>query len=178
MGLAWLLLLISWPLLEIAVLIKAGAALGFLLTLAIVIATGVLGTAVLMRYGLDSTFKVQEAMARGEPPLAPMMDGALIATAGVLLITPGLCADAVGLLLLIPPLRAFLARQLLLRMLGISDLDGKGPRPTPEVWPDETRTGAGPGQRRASGAGPVIEGEFERLDERTVDPKRGRPDRE
>ena len=167
MSFAWLLLLIAWPLIEIAVLIKAGNFLGFWLTLAIVVVTGLLGTSVLMRQGLAATFKVQDAMLRGETPLAPMMEGALVATAGVLLITPGLCADMVGLLLLIPPLRQLLARIVLRRTLGMTEVPGgtrpdtaaqgqDGPRPRPQ------------GDRN----GPVIEGEFERLDERTVDPKR------
>ncbi|MFM9940890.1 MAG: FxsA family protein [Hyphomicrobiaceae bacterium] len=176
MSLAWLLLLIAWPLIEIAVLIKAGNALGFWWTLGIVIATGLIGTAVLMRHGLKATYKVQEAMARGETPLAPMMDGALVATAGILLITPGLCADAVGLVLMLPPLRQFLARLLLQRVFGLSEVDGRRPGPrAKEGGPQAAGPEARRGWTNGSGEGPVIEGEFERLEERTVDPKRRPP---
>jgi len=164
MTLAWLLLLVAWPLIEIAVLIKAGGVLGVWLTVAIVIVTGVLGVSVLMRNGLESTFKVQDAMNRGEAPLAPLMESAIVATAGVLLITPGLCADVVGLLLLVPPIRNLVVRGLLRWMLGMSEVDpgqaGERPR---------DRDG-----RRPRQPGPVIEGDFERLGERTVDPKRQR----
>ncbi len=177
MSLAWLLLLVAWPLVEIAVLIKAGSAFGFWITLGLVLATGAFGVSVLMRHGLKSTFKVQEAMVRGEAPLAPMLDGALVATAGILLITPGLCADAVGLVLLFPPLRRFLARVVLQRVFGLSEVSGM--RPTsgePQRGPEQPAPEARRGWTKGSGEGPVIEGEFERLEERTVDPKRRSPE--
>lgn len=168
MTLAWLLLLVAWPLVEIAVLIKAGGVLGFWLTMGIVVTTGVFGASVLMRNGLESTFKVQEAMARGDAPVAQLMESAVTATAGVLLITPGLCADVVGLLLLVPPIRHLVVRFMLRRMLGMDPAGAESP---------ERRTGEFE-RRRPSRPGPVIEGEFERIGERTVDPQRGRPDRD
>ena len=165
MSLVWPILLLAWPLIEIAVLIKAGGWLGFWPTLLIVIGSGLLGASVLMRYGLDAALKVQEAMVRGETPLLAMMDGALVALAGGLLIVPGLLADVVGLALLIPPLRGFLARRLLRSMLGMSDVDGDAREPRPSE-------GGRPRQSGFPPDGPVIEGEFERLDERPVDPPR------
>jgi UPF0716 protein FxsA len=166
MTLAWLLLLVAWPLIEIAVLIKAGGVLGVWLTVAVVIVTGMLGVSVIMRNGLDSTFKVQDAVNRGEAPVAPLMESAVVATAGILLITPGLCADVIGLLLLVPPIRHLAVRGLLRWMLGMSEVDpaqaGERPR--------------GPDGRRPRQPGPVIEGEFERLGERPVDPKQKRGD--
>jgi UPF0716 protein FxsA len=175
MSLISLLMLIAWPLIEIAVLIKTGVWLGFWWTLGIVIATAILGGAVLMQYGLSAALKVQEAMLAGEPPLASMMDGALVATAGILLITPGLCADAVGLLLLLPPLRQLIARILLQRILGLGEVRF-------ETDVRRKTRGAAPGAERANEAdtreGPVIDAEFERLDERTVDPARRPPGRD
>mgnify|MGYP000918292484 CR=1 FL=1 len=63
-------------------------------------------------------------LERGEPPIAPMLDGALVWFAGFLLITPGLVADSVGLLLLLPPLRAWCARWVTRSVFGFPD----GPR--------------------------------------------------
>ncbi len=164
MTLAWLLLLVAWPLIEIAVLIKAGGILGVWLTVAIVIVTGLLGASVIMRNGLESTFKVQDAVNRGEAPLAPLMESAIVAIAGVLLITPGLCADAVGLLLLVPQIRRLAVGGLMRWMLGLSEVEPSQPGERPR----------GPDGRRPRQPGPVIEGEFERLGERTVDPKHNR----
>ncbi len=168
MSYAWLILLLAWPLIEIAVLIKAGGWLGFWLTLGIVVGTGMMGTAVLMRYGIEQARKLQEAMGRGEPPLLAMMDGALVATAGILLIVPGLCADALGLVLLIPPVRTLLSRWLLRSMLGLSEVDIKRPKQQPAERGPQPSAPFPPD-------GPVIEGEFERIDERTLDPGRRRP---
>ena len=171
MSLVWPILLLAWPLIEIAVLIKAGGWLGFWPTLLIVIGSGMLGASVLMRYGFDAALRVQEAITRGETPLIAMMDGALVALAGGLLIVPGLIADAVGLALLIPPLRGFLARRLLRSMLGMSDVDG-------EPFEPGRGDGARPRSQGFPSDGPVIEGEFERLDERPVDPRRRSPDKD
>jgi UPF0716 protein FxsA len=164
MTLAWLLLLVAWPLIEIAVLIKAGGVLGVWLTVAVVLVTGMLGVSVIMRNGLESTFKVQDSVNRGEAPVAPLMESAVAATAGILLITPGLCADGIGLLLLVPPIRRLAVRGLLRWMLGMSEVDRADPGERPR----------GPDGRRSQQPGPVIEGEFERIGERTVDPKRQR----
>jgi UPF0716 protein FxsA len=167
MSLAWMIAFLAWPLIEIAVLIKAGGWLGFLPTLAIVVGTGILGTAVLMRYGVDQAVKVQEAMMRGDAPLLAMMDGALVALAGILLIVPGLCADTVGLVLLMPPVRALAARWLMRTVLGVSEADIRG---TPGARFDRDPRRGEPQPRD----GPIIEGEFERIDERTVPPDRQR----
>ena len=111
-----------------------------------------------------------EAMMRGEPPVGAMMDGAMTVMAGILLIMPGLITDTIGFLLLIPPVRHFLAGRLAAGMFGAGDIDV-------EVYENERgherRTAhRGPG---VENGGPVIEGDFERLDERTVDPRKGRP---
>ena len=170
MKLVALLLLLAWPLLEIGLMIKAAQALGSgWAVFAIIVGTALLGGAVLTRYGLATALKVQEAVMRGEAPLHSMLDGAIVATAGVLLMTPGLFADAVGLILLIPLVRGWIAGALLKRMLGLSVVPGDPPGARGEDRRPRPGPDAGP---RADG--PVIDGEFERLGERTIDPNRQR----
>jgi UPF0716 protein FxsA len=94
----------------------------------------------------------------GQPPVGPMLDGMLLATAGALLLAPGLITDVFAFLLLIPPVRRMVANRLLGRAQG-----GSGDRPSD---PFDRRDGAGGPGRGPTGGGPVIEGEFERLDER------------
>ncbi len=169
MRLVLLLLIVSVPLLEIGVLIKVGQSLGFWSTLAVVVGTFFAGLAVLMNQGLAAPLKMQEALLRGEPPVGPILDGAMVAFAGVLLMTPGLIADTLGLILLIPPARRLLTWFALRQMPMFSEFHvdlGPGPNPAPQ----EQRPHSSP-----PGAGPVIDGEFERLDERTLDPNRRRP---
>lgn len=169
MRIAFLLAFIALPLLEIGLLIKVGNWIGFWPTLGIVIGTALLGGAIIVQHGFRAAFDVRQAVLRGELPLNPIVDGALVVTAGTLLLTPGLAADVLGLLLLLPVVRGLVRDK-----LGWALFGGVGPasaRPGDEVGAtsrqgtDEVRGAAG-----ESGSGPVIEGEFQRLGERAIDP--------
>jgi UPF0716 protein FxsA len=102
------LLLLGWPLAEIALFVTVGARIGLWATLAIVLGTGVLGVWLIRRQGLQAGEGFRRAMAARRDPAAALAEGALGVAAGVLLILPGFLTDAVGLLLLLPPVRAAL----------------------------------------------------------------------
>src|SRR5262249_25962380 len=93
------------PLVEIAVLIKVGEAIGFWPTMLLLIAAALLGSIVIREQGLSMVGRAFEAMREGRVPLEPMLDSYVVIMAGLLLIIPGLISDAIALLLLIPPLR-------------------------------------------------------------------------
>lgn len=175
MRLAALLVLLSVPLLEIGVLVKVGQWLGLWWTLGLVLATAILGSAVIANQGFNAPFRMQEAIRRGETPIATMFDGALIWTAGFLLLTPGFIADFLGLVLLIPPARRLLARWAAKQFFGMADFDVEIRTSRTTQAGGRPRPGETAGQRdgRAAGQepedGPVIEGEFRRLEERTMD---------
>ena len=105
MRLALLLAFVAYPLLELALLIRAGQAIEFWPVLALIIGTGLLDMAILRRQGFKVIEKVSAALDEGREPVAPLADSALIFAAGSLLVSPGLIGDALGLLLLIPQLR-------------------------------------------------------------------------
>ncbi len=168
MTMVLLIILIAVPLLEIAVMIKVGQAIGFWPTFGIVIGTFVLGASILARSGLAMAFRVQEAMVKHEPPAAAMMDGALLALAGVLLATPGFVADMLGLALLIPPLRGLAARWVVHLLFGYIEMDVHVSRNGFERQ-DDVFDSPGHDRQKPDNGGPVIEGEFERLDERPID---------
>src|SRR5512144_151178 len=88
---------VALPLIELALLIKTGQVIGFWATMGIVIGTGLLGAQVVLRQSWTTVRAMQEALARGRPPVAPVLDGAFLLLAGALLITPGLISDSVGL---------------------------------------------------------------------------------
>ena len=172
-----ILLVLGVPMLELGLLIKAGQLLGFWSMLAIIIGTGVLGAAIISHEGLSAPLKAQQAMARGEPPVPEMFDSALAVAGGVLLVTPGLIADGLGLALQVPLVRRVVGRWLMRRFFNIEDVTverrpGRGPR-------GEAGRGPNPdlrrGERAPPGDGPVIEGEYQRIVERPADPKRPRP---
>jgi UPF0716 protein FxsA len=174
MRLALLALLTVLPLLEIAVLVKFGQWAGVWLTLAEVIGTAVAGVGILQRQGLTMFMRTQEAVMRGEPPVGAMLEGGMLVMAGALMIMPGLITDALGLLLLIPAVRHLLAGRMVTGMFGAGtvrvDTFEEDPRRGPRHDPPPRD-----GHRSGDDRGPVIEGDFERLDERTVDPRKTPP---
>lgn len=114
------LFLLLWPLIEIALFVTLGGALGLWLTLAIVLGTGILGVFLLQRLGLRSAERLRAEMGRMRDPLGQAGDSALLALAALLLILPGFLTDALGALLLIPPLRRLIIAQLTARMGFVS----------------------------------------------------------
>jgi UPF0716 protein FxsA len=113
-------LLIAWPLIEIALFVTVGGALGLWLTLGIVLGTGVLGVTLLRRLGLRSADRLRAEMERMRDPLGTAGDSVLLALAALLLILPGFMTDALGALLLVPPFRRLLIAQLTVRMGFVS----------------------------------------------------------
>lgn len=93
------------PLLELAVLLRLGSLIGLGPTLLLVVATGVAGAWLARREGLRSWRAVQRELAAGRFPGAELLHGVLILVAGVVLVTPGVLTDALGILLLVRPAR-------------------------------------------------------------------------
>jgi UPF0716 protein FxsA len=158
--------LIALPMAELALLIKAGQAIGVWATLGLVVGAVILGAAILAHQGTSVVRRMQQALAQGRPPVAPVLDGVFLVLAGVLLITPGFLSDALALLLLIPPARRGVARWCVKQLVARAHVQLRAGGKIGDV----------PGQPPAagSGQGPVIEGEFERLDEKATGPHRGK----
>jgi len=102
----WLLLLFIFvPLADMALLIKLGTVLHFLPTLALVIATGILGAGLARHQGLRTLAAINRELSAGRVPTSQLIEGLMILLAGAVLITPGFITDSMGLALLIPPIR-------------------------------------------------------------------------
>lgn len=110
MALYVLLVLVGLPILEIVLFIEVGGAIGLLPTLGIILMTAVFGIALMRRQGMRALDRLRASMETGDDPVGPIAHGALILVAGMLLVLPGFFTDALGLLLLIPPVRALLIR--------------------------------------------------------------------
>jgi len=108
----WLfLVLLAVPVVEIALFVQIGGWLTLWPTLAIVVATGLAGAALIRRQGLRTLADLRAAAEGLRDPLGPLAHGLAIMVAGLLLLTPGFMTDTLGLLLLVPPLRAALLRR-------------------------------------------------------------------
>lgn len=172
MRIALLLLFIAVPLLEVALLMKTGQAIGFWPTVGIVIGTAILGSTLLRRQGFQVLTRVSDELAAGRPPIASLADGAMLLVAGAFLLAPGLITDTIGLLLLVPQVRNVVRQFIVRRIL-------ESPAVFVDVFGEETSVRRGPeeppqrpGRQGPREDGPIIEGEFERLDEKTRDPRR------
>ncbi len=107
----WLLLIfVIVPIVEIGLFIQVGGAIGLWPTLAIVILTAIAGTTLMRAQGIMTLKRLQNSLSEGTNPADPMAQGAMILVAGVLLLTPGFFTDALGFILLLPPVRAVLIR--------------------------------------------------------------------
>ena len=104
-----LLLFVGLPLLEFALLVRVSEALGFWNTIALVIVTGVVGSTLARQQGLSVLRQMEARLAAGQVPGSQLGHGALIFAAGLLLITPGILTDVLGILLLVPVVRTVVA---------------------------------------------------------------------
>ncbi|MFF0162921.1 FxsA family membrane protein [Streptomyces sp. NPDC005263] len=102
----------AWLVLEIWLLtVVAGAASGFAVFL-LLVAGFVLGSVVIKRAGRRAFQNLNEALQRGGAPSDSSNGGGngLMMLGGLLLMLPGLISDAVGLLLLLPPVQRTVSR--------------------------------------------------------------------
>jgi len=99
------LLFTLMPLLELWLLFQLSGQFGFWTTIVVVLLTGMVGAALAKWQGWQTMSRIQTELRAGKMPAQAMGDGVLILVAGVLLITPGVITDVVGLSLLLPPVR-------------------------------------------------------------------------
>ncbi|KKA44939.1 MULTISPECIES: FxsA family protein [unclassified Salinivibrio] len=111
-----LLLFILVPVIEIGLFIQVGGWLGLWPTLALVLITAFVGASLVRSQGLMTLASVQDRLNRGELPAQQILEGVMLAVAGVLLLTPGFMTDAMGMLVLLPGPRAALAKQVMKRV--------------------------------------------------------------
>jgi UPF0716 protein FxsA len=98
-------LILTWPLAEIAGFVVVGRALGLWATLALVIGSALMGGLLLRLQGTHLLRQLSEAGRRGQVPGRALVDGAMMVVAAILLLLPGFISDIIGLLLFIPPVR-------------------------------------------------------------------------
>ncbi len=143
----WLFVLfLAIPLIEIALFIQVGGAIGLWPTLAIVVFTAVLGAWLIRAQGILAINRLRSSLNELRDPTEPLAHGAMILIAGALLLTPGFFTDAVGFALMAPPVRSGLFAYLRSR-IKVQNFSVGG-QPTP----------------RRHNSGTIIDGEYEELD--------------
>ncbi len=113
----WLLLLlvvllVTIPIAEVALLITVGQQIGLLPTVVILVVEAVLGAWLVKREGGRALTALTKALQSGSMPSGELADAALILVGGTLLIVPGFVTDVFGLVFLLPFTRPFARRAL------------------------------------------------------------------
>jgi UPF0716 protein FxsA len=144
-----MLLFLFFPLLEIAVLILVGQWIGLWPTLGLLVLSAVAGMLIIRQQGLSMFGRMFDAMSRGDLVINSLADSYTTIVAGCLLIVPGFMSDALGVALLVPPLRHLLVGAVLpsfgaTRRQASQSEPGRGTKTTRPI---------------------VIEGTYERLDD-------------
>lgn len=148
----WLFVLfIAIPLIEIALFIQVGGLLGLWPTLAIVIATALLGTSLLRAQGAQAMADLRRSMNALQDPSESLAHGAMILFAGALLLTPGFFTDALGFALMVPAFRKAVFHRLRSRIEVQSSVQFE----------------TAPGPRARNPQDRVIDGEFEEVTPKT-----------
>jgi UPF0716 protein FxsA len=102
------LALLLLPLVEIALFIVVGRAIGLLPTLALVVAAAVGGALLLRQQGLSVVSRLRSNMSAGTMPGRTVFDAMLIGLSALFLVLPGFLTDAVALALLVPAVRGWI----------------------------------------------------------------------
>jgi len=101
-----LLLFLLIPLAELLVIIQVGQAVGALNTVALLVLVSAVGAWLVKREGIGVWRRFRRQVEAGVVPGREIADGVMILFAGALMMTPGFLTDILGVLLLLPPVRA------------------------------------------------------------------------
>lgn len=100
-------LLLIYAVVELAVIFALASTIGFGWTLLVLLATFLVGCGVLAPLGgWQLTQQLVQLRSGSTQPQRALSDGALVAIASGLVLVPGLVTTVLGLLLLVPPIRA------------------------------------------------------------------------
>lgn len=112
------LLFVLMPIVEMTLLIKVGAAIGALNTVALVLLTAVIGAFLLRQQGFRTLLNANLKVQAGQIPITEISEGLMLAVAGALLLTPGFVTDVIGFALLTPGLRQQIAKRIAEKLLA------------------------------------------------------------
>ena len=105
-----LILIIAIPVIEIYLFIKIGSQIGALTTIFLIFFTAFVGVLYARYEGFNTLKSGMSQIIKNELPIYEIVSGAALAFAAFLLILPGFATDTLGLLIIFPPTRKFLLK--------------------------------------------------------------------
>lgn len=99
-----------WVAAELLAFIAVGDRIGFFWDLVLLIGVSAAGPLIVRRVGVGVLTHTRRRLADGEVPTREVLDGVVVLMGGALICVPGFVGDALGLLLMIGPVRHLLIR--------------------------------------------------------------------
>ena len=112
LALVLVFLFIVVPIGEVYVIIQISGAIGWPLTLGLMLVDAILGSMLMRSQGRAAWLRFTAALREGRVPAREVFDGGLIIFGGALLMAPGFVTDVVGALFLFAPTRRGIRRWL------------------------------------------------------------------
>jgi UPF0716 protein FxsA len=109
------LVFIVAPVIELYVMVQVAGAIGVLPTVGLIVLSSIAGAWLVKIEGLGVLRRMRDTLDAGQLPTDEAVNGLLIVLGGVLMFLPGFITSAIGLLLLLPPVRAGLRPLVLAR---------------------------------------------------------------
>ena len=107
-----IILIISIPIIEIYLFIKIGSQIGAVTTIFLIFLTAFIGLLYARYEGFNTLRSGMSQLIKNELPMYEIISGAALAFAALLLIIPGFATDFLGLLIIFPPTRKFLLKNI------------------------------------------------------------------
>ncbi len=95
---------------EIGAFVAVADQIGVLWALLLLFGVSALGPAIVRRVGLGVIAHTQQRLAEGGMPTAEIMDGFVVLLGGALIAVPGFVGDAIGLSLMLGPVRRLVVK--------------------------------------------------------------------
>jgi len=108
--LTFIVVFVIAPLIELVVFLQIASWIGLLNAVLLLLVVSVGGVLIVRHQGIGVYRRVRGQLREGIVPAVELVDGLLILIAGLLLIVPGFITDVIGLILLLPPTRAFVRK--------------------------------------------------------------------
>ena len=105
-------ILIAIPIIEIYLFIKIGSYIGAFTTISLIFITAFVGVIYARYEGFNTLRSGMTQMIQNKMPVYEIISGAALAFAALLLIIPGFATDFLGLLIIFPPSRKLMFRNL------------------------------------------------------------------
>lgn len=95
---------------EVAAFVAVGEHIGFGWAVLLLLGVSALGPMIIRRVGIGVLTRTRSRLAGGELPTSELLDGVVVLLGGVLICVPGFVTDAIGLLLMLGPVRRLFIR--------------------------------------------------------------------